>query len=150
HDGTADDRKRQSTEVPAARARRDGGHMGSRSVYAPLIGARHAERPGLCQSQPQLDCDKIRGKPMYRFMVTALAALSVCVLANCTSPAPPPPTTASLGPNEGTITFSGGAVAIGVGFQWGSGTLTYRGRQYPFQMDGLSVVDIGVSRVTGT
>jgi hypothetical protein len=87
---------------------------------------------------------------MYRLMLAAIAALSVSVLVDCTSNQPPPATTANLGPSEGTITFSGGAVAIGVGFQWGSGTLTYRGRQYPFQMDGLSVIDIGVSRVTGS
>jgi hypothetical protein len=86
---------------------------------------------------------------MNRVMVTAIAALSVGALASCTSN-PPPPTTANLAPTEGTVTFSGGAVAIGIGFQWGSGTLTYQGRQYPFRLDGLSVVDVGVTRVTGS
>jgi hypothetical protein len=83
-------------------------------------------------------------------MVTAIAALSVCALANCTSNPPPPPATAGLGPTEGTISFTGGAVAIGVGFQWGSGTLTFQGQQYPFRLSGLSVVDVGVTRVTGS
>jgi outer membrane immunogenic protein len=87
---------------------------------------------------------------MHRHMVAAVAALSVCVLANCTSNPPPPATTAASGPTEGTVTFSGGAVAIGIGFQWGNGTLTYQGRQYPFRVDGLSVVDVGVTRVTGS
>ena len=91
----------------------------------------------------------VKGSPMHRLMVTAVAALGVCGLASCTS-SPPPPTTANLGPTEGTITFTGGAVAIGIGFQWGGGTLTYQGQQYPFRLDGLSVVDVGVTRITGS
>src|SRR5215469_9853911 len=86
---------------------------------------------------------------MHRFTATALAALSVCTLANC-APKPPPPSAANLGPTEGTVTFSGGAVAVGVGFQWGGGTLTFQGHQYPFRVSGLSVVDVGVTRVSGS
>ena len=91
----------------------------------------------------------VKGSPMHRLMVTAVAALGVCGLASCTS-SPPTPTTANLGPTEGTITFTGGAVAIGIGFQWGGGTLTYQGQQYSFRLDGLSVVDVGVTRITGS
>jgi len=88
---------------------------------------------------------------MPRLLVTAIVALSAGVLASCTSNPPPPAAMpANLGTTEGTVTFSGGAVAIGIGFQWGSGTLTYQGRQYPFRLDGLSVVDVGVTRVTGS
>jgi hypothetical protein len=87
---------------------------------------------------------------MHRPTATALAALSVCALISCTSKPPPPATTASLGPTEGTISFSGGAIAIGVGFQWGNGTLTYQGQQYQFKLNGLSVLDVGVSSVTGS
>jgi hypothetical protein len=83
-------------------------------------------------------------------MTTTILALAVGALANCASQAPAPPATADLSATEGTIAFSGGAVAIGVGFQWGNGTLTYRGQQYPFRLDGLSVVDVGVTRVTGS
>ena len=32
------------------------------------------------------------------------------------------PATANLSSSEGTVTFSGGAFAVGIGFQWGSGT----------------------------
>jgi hypothetical protein len=87
---------------------------------------------------------------MHRLTTTALAALSVCALISCTSKPPPSATTAYLGPTEGTITFSGGAIAIGVGFQWGNGTLTYHGQQYQFKINGLSVLDVGVSSVTGS
>jgi hypothetical protein len=45
---------------------------------------------------------------------------------------------------------TGGAVAVGIGFQWGNGTLTYQGQQYPFRVQGLTVADIGVTRSTGS
>ena len=86
---------------------------------------------------------------MYRLTLTAIAALGVCALAGCAAPPPPPPT-ASVGQTEGTVSFSGGAAAIGIGFQWGNGTLAYRGQQYPFKLNGLSVLDVGVSSVTGS
>jgi hypothetical protein len=59
---------------------------------------------------------------------------------------------ASLAPaqNEtsGTLTLESKSIAIGVGVSWGDGILTYRGKQYPFSVSGLSVVDLGVSKVT--
>ena len=82
-----------------------------------------------------------------------LALLGACLLADCA----PQQTSATIpagatgqSTTEGTITFTGGAVAAGIGFQWGSGTLTYRGAQYPFRVRGLSVIDIGISRISAT
>ena len=86
---------------------------------------------------------------MYRLMAAAIAVLSVCAVASCASK-PPPPATVSLSSTEGTITFSGGAFALGIGVQWGNGTLSYQGQQYPFKVNGLSVLDVGVSSVTGS
>ena len=86
---------------------------------------------------------------MLRLMTNAIVALCVCVLVSCASKPTPPPV-ANLDQTEGTITFTGGAVAIGIGFQWGNGTLTYQGRQYPFKLNGLSVLDVGASSVTGS
>ena len=72
----------------------------------------------------------MEGKRMRRFTIAATALLSIGTLAGCASQPPAaPPTTANLGATEGTVTFTGGAVAIGIGFQWGSGSLTYQGRQ---------------------
>lgn len=87
---------------------------------------------------------------MNRLTVTAIATLSTCVLASCASQPPPPPATVSLVATEGTVSFSGGAFALGIGLQWGNGTLTYRGQQYPFKMNGLSLLDVGVSSITGS
>ena len=87
---------------------------------------------------------------MHRHIMAMIAALSIGALASCTSSPPPPATSAPVVSTEGTVTFSGGAVAIGIGFQWGNGILTYQGQQYPFRVNGISVVDVGVSRVTGS
>jgi hypothetical protein len=57
---------------------------------------------------------------------------------------------ATTGATTGTITFTGGAVALGVGYQWGSGVLTYGGVDYPFKATGISVVDVGAAKVSGT
>jgi hypothetical protein len=42
-----------------------------------------------------------------------------------------------------TLELSQGSVAAGIGFSWGSGTLTYLGRQYPVKVKGLSVGEAG-------
>jgi hypothetical protein len=49
---------------------------------------------------------------------------------------------------DGTVEFSGGSVAAGVGFSWGSGTLKYKGKDYPISIDGLTVGAVGASSVS--
>ena len=51
---------------------------------------------------------------------------------------------------DATISFSGGSVAAGIGFSWGSGTLTYQGKDYPISVDGLSVGAVGASSVSAS
>ena len=51
---------------------------------------------------------------------------------------------------DATFTLSGGSVAAGVGYSWGNGTLTFKGKTYPFTVNGLSVADIGVSSIEGS
>jgi hypothetical protein len=50
---------------------------------------------------------------------------------------------------DATITFSGGSIAAGIGYSWGNGVLHYKGQDYPFTVNGLSVVDVGVSHIEG-
>jgi hypothetical protein len=49
---------------------------------------------------------------------------------------------------SGTVAVESKAVAIGVGVSWGDGTLSYRGKQHKFSVEGLSVIDLGVSKVS--
>src|SRR5262245_34209877 len=51
---------------------------------------------------------------------------------------------------DATLQLSSGSVAAGIGFSWGGGTLTYRGRRYPVSVDGLSVGSVGISRATAS
>ena len=59
---------------------------------------------------------------------------------------------AAVAENEpsGTVEFTGGAVALGIGFTWGNGTLTYEGETYPFSVSGLTVADVGASSITAS
>jgi hypothetical protein len=44
---------------------------------------------------------------------------------------------------EGSIEFTGGAAALGMGYTWGSGTLHYKGKDYPFTASGITLLDVG-------
>jgi hypothetical protein len=48
--------------------------------------------------------------------------------------------------SEATLRLTGGSVAAGVGWNWGTGTLTYRGMTYPVKIEGLSVGEVGVTK----
>jgi len=49
---------------------------------------------------------------------------------------------------DATLTMSEGQVAVGIGYSWGKGVLTYQGKEYPFKVKGISVVDIGITKAT--
>jgi hypothetical protein len=49
---------------------------------------------------------------------------------------------------SGTVTMESKSVALVVGVTWGDGKLSYKGKTYPFTVKGLSVVDLGVSKVS--
>jgi len=51
---------------------------------------------------------------------------------------------------DASLQLSSGSVAAGIGFSWGSGTLTYHGKRYPVSVDGLSVGSVGISRATAS
>jgi len=48
------------------------------------------------------------------------------------------------GPNA-TLRLSMGSFALGIGTSWGSGTLTYKGKDYPVKVKGLSVGRVGAT-----
>jgi hypothetical protein len=50
---------------------------------------------------------------------------------------------------SGLVTLNLKSVALGVGASWGEGVLAYQGRNYPFSISGLSLVDVGMSNFTG-
>ena len=52
------------------------------------------------------------------------------------------------GATTGKVTVESKSVALGVGVSWGDGVLEYKGKKYSFTVEGLSVVDLGVSKVS--
>lgn len=51
---------------------------------------------------------------------------------------------------DATISLSSGAVAAGVGISWGKGTLTYKGKEHPISVSGLSLGKVGITKVTAS
>lgn len=47
-----------------------------------------------------------------------------------------------------TLQFAGGDVAAGIGFSWANGTVDYRGVHHRFHVNGISVADVGVVKIT--
>lgn len=51
---------------------------------------------------------------------------------------------------DATLQLRSGSVAAGVGISWGKGTLTYKGKQYPVSVSGLSLGKVGITKVTAS
>ena len=51
---------------------------------------------------------------------------------------------------SGKVAIESKSVAVGIGVTWGDGKLTYQGKEHRFSINGLSVVDVGVSKVSTT
>jgi hypothetical protein len=74
---------------------------------------------------------------MRRFFIGLVASLLALFPAMAADQAP-----------DGTIELSGGSVAVGIGYSWGSGKLVFQGKQYTLKVSGLSIADVGVSDYT--
>ncbi|HCP64616.1 MAG TPA: DUF1134 domain-containing protein [Hyphomonadaceae bacterium] len=83
--------------------------------------------------------------------ILALCAISALGI-NSTAQARPaaPVTSPAPTPLSATATFKATNIAIGVGYSWGHGVLSYKGRTYPFTVKGLSALGIGASTIDGT
>ncbi|HMA81877.1 MAG TPA: hypothetical protein VKR81_13355, partial [Candidatus Binatia bacterium] len=49
---------------------------------------------------------------------------------------------------DATVRVQSRSVALGAGVSWGDGVLTYQGKDYPITVSGLSLLDLGVSKVS--
>ncbi|WP_158743057.1 hypothetical protein [Acidisphaera sp. L21] len=56
---------------------------------------------------------------------------------------------AAPGPVVGRVTITAKAAAVGVGYTWGNGVLTYAGHRYRFTVKGVTVADVGFSTIVG-
>jgi hypothetical protein len=51
---------------------------------------------------------------------------------------------------SGKVTIESTSIAAGIGVTWGDGKLTFKGKDYPFSIDGLTLVDWGISKAQAT
>jgi hypothetical protein len=49
---------------------------------------------------------------------------------------------------SGKLTIESRSIAAGIGITWGDGKLTFKGKEYPFSIDGLTLVDFGISKAS--
>src|SRR5882724_12473483 len=49
---------------------------------------------------------------------------------------------------DATLRLSTGGFALGIGVNWGSGTLTYKGKSYPVKVKVLSVGRVGITKAS--
>ena len=49
---------------------------------------------------------------------------------------------------SGKITVSSTSIAAGIGVSWGDGMLKFKGKSYPFSVDGLSLIDLGITKAS--
>jgi len=81
------------------------------------------------------------------FLSAALAA--VLISGGVAVPASRADDAAAPAP-DAALSLSGGAVAAGIGFVWGSGQLDYKGSPHPVKVSGLSIVDVGAAKIDAT
>ena len=51
---------------------------------------------------------------------------------------------------SGRVSIQSRSIAAGIGVTWGDGKLTFKGKSYPFSIDGLSLVDWGIRRASAS
>jgi hypothetical protein len=51
---------------------------------------------------------------------------------------------------DATLTLSEGSVAVGIGWSWGKGVLTYQGKPHNFKIKGLSLGEVGITKAEAT
>ena len=86
---------------------------------------------------------------MNRFAIGLIAgalSLGVAVAADDSDPSPSVVNSAPVA----TVQLEGGAVAAGIGFVWGHGTIKYQDTERTFKVSGLSIVDVGAASLTAT
>jgi hypothetical protein len=51
---------------------------------------------------------------------------------------------------SGKVSLESTSIAAGIGVSWGDGKLSFKGKDYPFSVEGLSLVDWGISKANAT
>jgi hypothetical protein len=87
----------------------------------------------ICAHKEERDMDKVRTVSRFALFFLVMVVASTAVAAEKATP-------------SGKVTMETTSIAAGVGVSWGDGKLTFKGKTYPFSIDGLSLVDWGISK----
>ena len=49
---------------------------------------------------------------------------------------------------SGKVSIVSKSIAVGIGVSWGDGKLSFKGKEQPFSIDGLTLVDFGISKAS--
>jgi hypothetical protein len=80
---------------------------------------------------------------MKIFKQVVFAAALVAVFAvNASAAESPKP--------SGKVTIESRSIAAGIGVTWGDGKLNFQGKEIPFSIDGLTLVDFGIAKASAT
>jgi hypothetical protein len=83
-------------------------------------------------------------KMIAGFAVATLTAALPPAFADSDASTPALEQTAS----DGSVQWTGGAVAAGIGYTWGDGTLAFAGQKHEFTISGMSIVDVGATSMS--
>ena len=83
-------------------------------------------------------------------MRTIVMSVMACALLSAAAMADEPSVVAADAQPDGTVRLSGGSVAVGVGYVWGHGDLSYDNGSHRFSISGLSIVDVGAANISAT
>ena len=82
---------------------------------------------------------------MFKVQTVSRLALFFLVMAVATTAVAAEKATPS-----GKVAIETTSIAAGIGVSWGDGKLTFKGKTYPFSIDGLSLVDWGITKAQAT
>jgi len=80
---------------------------------------------------------------MSKVLTVSRLALSFMVMALASNAVAAEKATPS-----GKISIESRSIAAGIGVTWGDGKLNFKGKNYPFSIDGLTLVDFGISKAS--
>jgi hypothetical protein len=78
---------------------------------------------------------------MRRAVIGVIAVMSLALVSG---------TVSAKEKRDGKVTLTTDSVGVIVGYSWGKGVLTYKGKQYPFTIDGVSVGSLGAAKASAS
>lgn len=85
-----------------------------------------------------------------RHIIVSMLACALMTTAALADDTATDQTTTPTGQPDATLDLTGGSFAVGIGYVWGDGALTYKGAKHPFKLSGVSIVDVGGAHITAT